>query len=233
MSAYLNNKCWAAVTREERFFCAHLWQLIRIDCSRKLGEHLEQLPEFHKNGPHPWFNSDLARKIAAGGVREVGFEVCFYRDLPFQYDPGTERDRLTGNVTTAINRIESRSSQTPDELRKGFLKRTFDLCLFLDREIVIIEAKAQQGFHSAQLATFQDDKELIKKILEPQIEHVHLVALTSSGYKNPQDSTRQVFGDGGWITWQFLADCYAPDPILAHADLTYGAGSHTQDEDAK
>lgn len=52
---------------------------------------------------------------------EVGFEVCFYRD--FLFDKG--------------NKV--RETEYSD-------KRTFDLCLFSNKEILIIEAKADQKF---------------------------------------------------------------------------------------
>lgn len=228
--SYLNNKCWAEVTREERFFCAHLWELLRRDRAQQLGRHLIRRQVPSDGVSIPWFHDKLAKRIGDGEVREVGFEVCFYRDWPFGENDLKLAQR---KVDDAISSPSLAQAETSSNTRKGFLKRTFDLCLFLDNEIVIVEAKAQQGFGTKQMSTFQEDRLLISEILQWNPEQVHLVALTSSRYKNPQANTRKVFEDGGWITWKFLADCYAPDPILAHADLTYGAANHTEDKDAQ
>jgi hypothetical protein len=228
--SYLNDKCWAQVTREERFFCAHLWGLIRGDRAQQFGEHLTKLPAPSNGLAIPWFNGKLAERIAGGEVREVGFEVCFYRDWPFGEKDLRSAQKTVGDAIS--NSALDRSAAFPD-IRKGFLKRTFDLCLFLDNEIVIVEAKAQQGFGAKQMSTFQEDRLIMGRILQWNPEQIHLVAITSSRYENPRNSTRQIFSDGGWITWKFLAGCYATDPILAHADLTYGASNYTQDEDAQ
>jgi hypothetical protein len=65
--AYLNSKSWAEVTREERFFCAELFSLIREDKTR---------------GP---FFDLLGIKGKEQASFDVGLEVCFYRDVPRAY----------------------------------------------------------------------------------------------------------------------------------------------------
>ncbi len=64
-------------------------------------------------------------------------------------------------------------------------KRTFDLCLFSEKTIVIIEAKAHQGFDSTQSKEFKKDKEklknLISKYLNADVE-IKICALASSRY---------------------------------------------------
>jgi hypothetical protein len=72
---------------------------------------------------------------------EVGFEVCFYRDYLFSQN---------------IHVKESEYSQ----------KRTFDLCLFSNKDIIIIEAKAGQRFHKKQLNNLNNDVISIKEILK-------------------------------------------------------------------
>jgi hypothetical protein len=64
----------------------------------------------------------------------LGFEVCLFRDL--------RHHNLLKGAVDAIS-----------------LKRTFDLCLFSESRIVVIEAKAQQGFENDkdQLAAFAED----------------------------------------------------------------------------
>jgi hypothetical protein len=120
---------------------------------------------------------------------EVGYEVCFYRDyLYFMGDPVKKSD--------------------------FFDKRTFDLCLFSDKNIVIIEAKAQQGFHGNQLADFGNDRKLMAKLL-PDIG-LTIVALISSRYspKAPFDAK---------FTWKEISDHYAINKaIYERADDLYG-----------
>ncbi len=64
-------------------------------------------------------------------------------------------------------------------------KRTFDLCLFSEKTIVIIEAKAHQGFDSTQSKEFKKDKEklnaLISKYFKKDVE-IKICALASSKY---------------------------------------------------
>lgn len=98
-----NPKSWKTITREERYFTSLLFQDLR-EC------------------PGPFMNL-LHKQIkmpAGTKVKEVGFEVCFFRDA-FH----------SGHI----------------ERHKDLEKQTFDLVLFLDsNQMVIVEAKAQQGF---------------------------------------------------------------------------------------
>lgn len=63
---YLNGRSWAEVTREERFFCLHLY--IRIQAL----------------APHrfvAWLNERHALGADASSTWELAYEACFYRDL--------------------------------------------------------------------------------------------------------------------------------------------------------
>ena len=106
---YLKNKKWSQVTRDERFFCAHLYNLIL-----KRG-----IPEFLS-----FINNTYKTDLTESCYWEIGYEVCFYRDLWHLHGRKTEL-------------------YSP--------KRTFDLCLFSEKTIVIIEAKADQQFDLNQL----------------------------------------------------------------------------------
>lgn len=90
---------------------------------------------------------------------EVSFEVCFYRDFLQSY-----------------NMYES-------HIQEYKPKRTFDLCLFSEKSIVIIEAKAQQCFDDKKDGeAFSEDKILVKQIVRNIANKnidVHVVALAS------------------------------------------------------
>jgi hypothetical protein len=113
---------------------------------------------------------------------EVAFEVCFYRDYIYKF--GYE-----GDV-------------------KFPAKRTFDICLFSDRHIIIIEAKAQQGFKSDQLTEFLKDKNVRAQALfnNPIHPKVILFGLHSSQYSQSL-KTKEYFD--GMITWEMLSNSFA------------------------
>lgn len=116
---------------------------------------------------------------------EVAYEVCFYRD--FIYHIGYKNVKQIGKTTF-----------------KNFGKRTFDLCLFSENKIIIIEAKAQQGFDNEQMDSFKKDKELLIELLDINFSgKISLVGLSSSEYK-PKLETKQNFDT--LITW---SDIYA------------------------
>jgi hypothetical protein len=62
---WLKNKYWSEITREERFFCAHLYF-----------EILKNPKEFIH-----WLSNKNNLKLNIKSDWEVSFEVCFYRDF--------------------------------------------------------------------------------------------------------------------------------------------------------
>ena len=109
---YLEKKSWSQVTREERYFCSHLYHHI-----------------INKEKPFvKWLNQKLKTNFPLNNNWEIAFEACFYRDFYKLH----------------------KKKKLPEKLRK----RTFDLCLFSDNHIIIIEAKVQQGFKGDQLNSF-------------------------------------------------------------------------------
>jgi len=129
---------------------------------------------------------------------EVGFEVCFYRDYLWQ---------------------RNRSARA-----EGFpFKRTFDLCLFSERSIIIVEAKVCEPFDAEQNRDLARDKGLIQRLVDLDQLQVRAVALASSEYfRNAKEygwpDTLTVFD--GKFTWEQVARKY-PDDILAQADIMY------------
>lgn len=128
---------------------------------------------------------------------DIGVEVCFYRDLLKWYGKGIKGTGLPQ-------------------------KRTFDLALFSENAIIIIEAKAQQGFDTKQLMEFEEDRKRITRlfeIIERKAPEVFIVGLHSSNYK-PKSSTISSFDS--IIKWKDIARKY-PDSkeLFEHADNLY------------
>ena len=111
--SYLDGRRWAEVTREERFFCQHLFSLLKTDSENRLLSHI---------------NEQAGTTFQMDTEWEPAFEVCFYRDLRRIRKPW-------------------KHYYSP--------KRTFDLCMFSEDAIVILEAKAQQPFEAGQLGALQ------------------------------------------------------------------------------
>ena len=100
--------CWSEITREERFFTAYLFHEVRMN-------------------PRPFEEllSKILRIAPNVQLREIGFEVCYFRD---------------GHRKGLIDRHPDRE------------KQTFDFFLWLsDGSGVIIEAKAHQGFNTKHI----------------------------------------------------------------------------------
>jgi hypothetical protein len=150
---YLFHKKWSDISRDERRFCADLIFQLKINGTEK---------EFIN-----WIILHNNLSITSFKEYEIDFEVCFYRDLIFDYE-------LEKNVTLAGKK----------EI-KGFLKRTFDICIFLPNDIIIIEAKAAKGMTSEQMMEFKYDKLAIKsclKYLKLPTKNVHVIGLVSQEY---------------------------------------------------
>lgn len=137
---YLGGKSWLDVTREERLFCSYLYWDVK-------GKERDFVL---------WLNENTDLGLEPDVDWEVGYEVCFYRDL-----------------------LKSRG----ESLTSGGYspKRTFDLCLFSEDTIVIIEAKVQQMFDDSQVDVFQKDRDDIPRITDKKTK-VKVVALASSEY---------------------------------------------------
>lgn len=170
---WLDNENWTDITRDERFFCAHLY--------RKIQDHEEGIPGFVA-----LINRICNLQLPLSDNWELGYEVCFYRDLAYRF---------------------------PDRYARLSPKRTFDLCLFSDTCLVIIEAKAFQGFDLSQAKDFDDDRKKIKELGLPV--EVYLIALASSRYNFTRSRTSEFFdGKGRSLTWKALAEKYDNEPTL-------------------
>ena len=183
---YLGNKTWADISRDERMFCAVLWEHARKDPA-----------DFAM-----WLNKAAGLSMDSAGSWDLGYEVVFYRDL------------LHHAAKSA------RIAKLP-------FKRTFDMCLFGERDIVIIEAKLSMGFLTKQLDSMEKDIENIRitmEMIHKKCPEVHVVALTPEAYrhkhmKNNNSATSAMLGER-WISWEEVADKY-PDELLRLALRIY------------
>ncbi|MBA7581357.1 hypothetical protein ES708_23259 [subsurface metagenome] len=181
--SYLQDKSWLEITREERLYCAFLYW----DAKDREKDFISWLDDNH----------DLQLDSDAGW--EIGYEVCFYRDL-----------------------LKSRGeSVNPTQYSS---KRTFDLCLFSEETMVIIEAKVQQMFKESQIRAFQKDRDDIPKIVGKEID-TKIIALASSHYYENYDKFGQkdiLKKFDACISWADIYDSYNPRYIYKQADDIYG-----------
>lgn len=194
--SWLEGRNWSEITRDERFFCAHLY--------KKVLEHQHGVQGFVR-----FINEECHMNLPVDANWELGYEVCFYRDLWF--DNSDRYDMISP-------------------------KRTFDLCLLSNDLIVIIEAKAYQAFDNKQTDEFVTDKEYIENSLGLPVTVV-LVPLASSHYKGSFDNSplKDSFGCE-LLTWGRLADVYengVPKSILARADVIYSLRPRSSDSTKK
>ena len=141
-----------------------------------------------------WLNSKLeGLQCNPGAEWEVGYEVCFYRDYLYS----------KSHKIREYNR---------DKEKQYSEKRTFDLCLFSDEQIIIIEAKVQQGFNAHQIKSFVEDKTAVQGILKDTNENIRvdIVGLCSSTYlsnleKHGKCAILDPF-DGHIITWKEISE---------------------------
>jgi hypothetical protein len=180
--SYLRNHPWSHWSREERLFCAVLFQHARRDA---------------EDFAH-WLISETALAIPSGGAWDLGFEVCFYRDYLWQLHRSARTERVSP-------------------------KRTFDLCLFGEESIIIIESKVSEPFDTGQNRYLGDDKDAIPRLIGLASLQVKTVALASSRYfsnaeKYGRPETLAVFD--GKLTWLQVAQKY-PDPILEQPEVMY------------
>ena len=141
---------------------------------------------------------------------ELAYEVCFFRDL-WQLGGGKGQPHSP--------------------------KRTFDLCLFSERQIIIIEAKAQQGFDKdqSQLKAFAEDKLKVAELTG--VDSVLLVGLASSQHIS-SSSTRNVaqYFDGRLMSWKEMADHYLDEPettSLIRADAIHSKDAGGKNNEGK
>ena len=120
---------------------------------------------------------DIAEDVV---ITDVGYEVCMLRDLAH---------------AKHIDRVL--------ELEK----QTFDLVLTLSNDaLVLLEAKAHQGFSLGQLESMERTGNILMKNTNLGISQVHLAGIHSAKYKPV--NVRGKFSKMGLVTWSELAMAY-------------------------
>ena len=126
------------------------------------------------------------------------YEVSFYRDIA----------------------KARKDSENPFTQQRSFQQHAFDLALFSNEAIILIEAKAHQRFTGRQLKWLDSDRENVRKLTK--VEEIFLVGLISSKYW-PEPPTRKHFDL--IIRWRDLACWYGDDarakPIFSRADVIF------------
>lgn len=218
---YLKNNNWSDITRDERTFCLYLFSAFQNDPD-KFAKLIQ-----NSASPYAGFNNSLTLE---GQNWELGYEVCFYRDLLFEYGKG---------IRSEVTKIQK---QTGIKNANKLIKRTFDLCLFSEKEIVIIEAKSYESFNTSQLIDFKYDKFYINEIFGylgiTNPPKIYFVILASSHYYESTSFT-QLKGIGkellikakiadSLISWKqiaessYLEEAYAKvKQMLFRADKIY------------
>jgi len=166
---YLQGENWSEITRDERTFC--------FDIVHQLNK------KENKKGFIKWICRELNIKNVPKAIEtEIAAEVCFYRDILFKQE------------IAAINSTSDKFKFLNKKKFKGLLKRTFDICIFLPNDIIIIEAKGSQGFTTKQMIEFKYDRHYIQAVLETLGKKtcVHMVALSSEEYENKFDSQKAI-----------------------------------------
>lgn len=179
---YLKDKPWTSWSREERLFCAALWEHGRRDAA-----------SFAE-----WVIDAASLDLSPAGEWELGYEVCLYRDFLWQKDGETASDCDLSQ------------------------KRTFDLCLFGEAAVVVIEAKVCERFKPLQCADFARDAERIHTLEGMEELNIRLVALASTRYftNQPKYSPEALRVFDGQVSWLQAAQRF-DDALLWQADRMY------------
>jgi len=153
---------WNYISREERYFCHELFNSMNKSIDNFFQIINEKIPDRF----------------------DLGYEVCFYRDILDFY-------------------------KIPKKKSKYSLKRTFDLAIFTKSKIYILEAKTSERFEKKQLDSIYSDSTNIKKIYSEILKYpcpeLVFIAIIPEGY-NPSIKTMFFFDHK--ITWKQLAIAY-------------------------
>ena len=129
-----------------------------------------------------------------GDFVDVGFEVAFYRDA---------------------SRVAS--SKIFDE--RASSHRKFDLALFFKEQLIVLEAKAQQGYEASDVERFNDDKKLLDELLKET--HTYFVGICSSKFWNSDYRKREIDECLNLVlTWRRL-DQFYPCMSFSRANSIY------------
>ena len=100
-------------------------------------------------------------------------------------------------------------------------RRTFDLACFSKKHLVIIEAKAQQGFYSADLRQLANEKRKFETALRKKgVGLIYVGLCTQHYFDSPRRQVDLNVGFDAVLTWQQIGTCF-PDKTFERADVVY------------
>ena len=193
---WLDVNQWRHVTREERHFCAHPYECIRKD-KRKF---ITSLNECNLIGNSAQENEspplDPRKHV------DTGFEVAFYRDLKKYVE-------LRGKKIAA--------------LASASIHRKFDLALFFKKQLVIVEAKAQQGFDKDHdIENIKSDRALIRNLM-PGLQTIFLGISSHKWFCSRRRKVKVEHYFDAFLTWNLISKAYPEkSEIFDRADAIYG-----------
>lgn len=162
---WLQGKSWWEVSRDERFFCAELYQRIRGDVTR--------------------FVAYLSRELDLDprGQWQVAYPVCLQSDLwsPRGRSDSERRDTIRPHV--------ERSSG----IERTRFERSSNLALLSDHEVVLIEVAGEHGLQLESVQQLVRAATDLKELL-PQLRDVFCAGLISSQIEPPREVARALGG---------------------------------------
>lgn len=168
---YLSDNTWSQITREERYFCSHLYHFL-------IGKEKEFVS---------WLNETLKTNFNPDQEWEISFEVCFYRDY-YKTFPKTKKPS------------------------KDLRKRTFDLILFSESDIIIIEAKVQQPFKERQIKELMYDIGYLNELLSYKVNVSAILLASKQFFENLKrkhaKKDKTFISDFHKISWAQLFEKY-------------------------
>ncbi|MEY4545902.1 MAG: hypothetical protein RL685_2097 [Pseudomonadota bacterium] len=162
---WLQGKSWWEVSRDERFFCAELYQRIRGDVTR--------------------FVAYLSREIDLDprGHWQAAYPVCLQSDL-WQPRSRSDADRRD----TARPPVERSSG-----IERVRFERSSNLALLSDHDVVLIEVAGEHGLQLESVQQLNRAAADLKDLL-PQLRDVYCAALVSSQTEPPREVVRALGG---------------------------------------
>jgi len=193
-SYFGEHQYWKHITRDERTFCAELYFTIKGNENKFI--------KWLKNN----LSIDCITDDELAAEWEAGYEVCFYRDFI----------KVLGekNGNRHIKKSDSKHS----------IKRTFDLCLFSEKKLLIFEAKSHKGFQAKQNKEFEKDAEAVQLLIGNHVDVCFIAIYPSTYLINVQKrgkikSLPDIFKGRGfsWLQVNELAQ----NPMFIRADNCY------------
>lgn len=197
-----------------------------------------QVPDTPNQVPDTWMREGIHRMAQYAPIprwssitREERFFTCvLYHDLAADPAPAWAilRDRLRCPADTTVVDVGDEVCFFRDawkerliERQRDLEKQTFDLVFTLsNRALVLVEAKAQQGFRTKQMAMLDRARKVILSSAVWHSPEVYLVALCSALY-TPGRETRRHFD--AFVRWNEMARAYRRNgEVYTRANEIYG-----------